>query len=105
MNSEASADPAALIRVVTAIELPGLDTFLVVADVESGSVRPRMELVVPIGTTAKRTLTIHGVGSALGGGASRIGLAFEAAAWARLAGMGDRAMSEGSVLEVRHESP
>lgn len=100
-TSEPSGTSAAKVSVVSAIVMPGLDTFLVVVDVVSGVVRPGMDLVVAIGSTAGRKLRIHGVGPALDPNGVRVGLAFEAVAWDQLAGMGDRAMTDGTVLEVR----
>lgn len=91
---------SATVTVVSAIALPGLDTFLIVADIESGAVRPGMELEVPIGSSAKRRLKIHGVGPALQPSGRRVGIAFEAASWEKLGGMGDRAMADGTTLEV-----
>ena len=93
---------AATVSVVSAIALPGLDTFLIVADIEAGVVRPGMELEVPIGSTAKRRLKIHGVGPAVQPSGRRVGIALEAAAWEHLGGMGARALTDGTTLEVRN---
>ncbi|NND03090.1 MAG: hypothetical protein HKN91_09905 [Acidimicrobiia bacterium] len=97
---EPPARSAATVSVVSAIDLPGLETFLVLADVVTGQVRAGMDLVVPVGSTAKRKLRIHGVGPTTPADSGRVGLAFESAAWDQLAGMGDRAMVDGTVMEV-----
>lgn len=95
------SDAVGQFKVTGSFTLESLDLFVVLGDVVAGSVASGMSLHVPLSSRATRAIPIRSVEAAIPvAGSGSVGLTFEAADWARLAGMGFKALATGPVLEV-----
>ena len=96
------SEVVARFKVSGSFTLENLNLFVVIGDVVEGSVAAGMSLKVPVSSSASRAIRIRSVEVAIPiAGAGGSVLTFEAGDWARMAGMGFKALAEGPVLEIR----
>ena len=96
------SEVAARFKVSGSFTLESLNLFVVIGDIVEGDVVAGMSLKVPVTSSASRPIRIRSVEASIPiAGVGGSVLTFEAGDWARLAGMGFKALATGPVLEVR----